>query len=166
MPTGTTTGSLTVDGAVITIDSKKSFTWYDRQFQSSGASEWTWFALHTTSAITKARKTYSIWFSPDGHGGTKGFATVRDKKGVQSVVAAKLTTRGSPWPSPASGIEYATEWNVSLADDTSLNIKVLRKDQEMVDPQATQSTYEGFVNVSGIGVSGYGVVEIQPPVNF
>ncbi|KAJ5390463.1 uncharacterized protein N7496_001531 [Penicillium cataractarum] len=166
MPKGTTTGSLTSGGKSIAIDPKRSFTWYDRQFQSSGASQWTWFALHTTNSLTKARKSYSIWFSPDGQGGTKGFATVRAQDGVQVVVAANLTTRGSSWLSPHSGNEYATAWTLKLADGSFFNITSIRKDQEMIDSQALTSTYEGFVNVEGEGVSGYGVVEIQPPVSF
>ncbi|PVH77925.1 hypothetical protein DL98DRAFT_656476 [Cadophora sp. DSE1049] len=53
MPSGRTTGSLTRNGTVIYVDSDKSFTWYDRQWNispSGGAgtppTTWTWSHIH------------------------------------------------------------------------------------------------------------------------
>ncbi|PSN73805.1 hypothetical protein BS50DRAFT_566738 [Corynespora cassiicola Philippines] len=171
MPAGRTIGSLRKGDKIVEFDSDKSFTWYDRQWQVGSATNWTWFQLHLQSGSegTSYPEKYSIWFFPSGFDdSTKGFATVREQSGVQTVKPASLSERGDPWLSPISNIKYALNWKIELVDGTVLEIASIRDDQELSDPQGSFKTYEGFVNVTGATKSGermrgFGLVEIQPP---
>lgn len=63
---------------------------------------------------------------------------------------------------------YALDWALELQDGTSLEVRNIREDQELADSDGLFVTYEGFVEVtgktsSGETITGFGVVEVQPP---
>lgn len=171
MPAGRTSGSIQVDGKTVAVDSSKSLTWYDRQWQVGGASNWTWFELHLGDAHNFSTK-MSVWFYPSGFGTVKGFATIKDLRqpSYSRVVPATLALGPRTWTSPFNST-YALDWVVTLGDGTSLNISTTRDDQELSDAAGLFRTYEGYVEVTGISSSshdfaGFGLVEIQPVSGF
>lgn len=170
MPAGTITGSVTKNDTEIAVDTDKSFSWYDRQWQSGPFANWTWFELHTQTDGEEDYSRLSIWFYPAGWEGVpeKGFATIRTQPGVQTVLPATKVDGDRDWTSPVSNATYALDWTIELQDGTSLQVRSIRDDQELADSDGLFVTYEGFVEVtgttsSGDAITGFGVVEIQPP---
>jgi hypothetical protein len=169
MPAGRTVGFLQKGEETIEIDNEKSFTWYDRQWQNGSATNWTWFELHLIKCgdnVSDSQK-MSMWFFPSGFdNSTKGFATIRQESGIQTILPATFEPGNRVWQSPYNHT-YSLEWTVQLVDGTTLSIGTTRDDQELTDPQGIFRTYEGFVNVSGStrsgeSLDGFGLVEIQP----
>lgn len=170
MPAGTTTGTITKNGTEIAIDTEKSFTWYDRQWQAGPSTVWTWFQLHIQTDGEEEHSRLSIWFYPAGWAGgpEKGFATIQKQPGVQVVSPATKVDGDRQWTSSVSNVTYALDWALELQDGTSLEVRNIREDQELADSDGLFVTYEGFVEVtgktaSGETITGFGVVEIQPP---
>jgi hypothetical protein len=48
MPAGRTTGWLSLNRTKVTVNTQKSLTWYDRQFNGAPPG-WSWFQLHVDS---------------------------------------------------------------------------------------------------------------------
>ena len=144
MPSGRTTGTVTVNGSEIDIISHKSETWYDRQWGMGLPSigNWTWLALNFQGTDMKA----SLWVidnaNPFQH---SQFLTLRTADGEQRVIPVTLTPNFEfVYTSNASGVTYPLEWELRfvLAD----------------------SAYEGFITFSGSifgnHVDGFGAVEM------
>ncbi|RSL37925.1 hypothetical protein CEP53_015356 [Fusarium sp. AF-6] len=171
LPAGKTTGSLSIDGSKVSINSKSSLTWYDRQW-NGGPPDWTWFELHLDTGKPKADLVpVSVWIWEDPASGFKGIASIREEPGVQKVVPVKsLETTGRSWTSEATGAEYALGWVLELTDGTKLSISSQRDDQELAAKGGEFPAYAGYILAEGrLGrdqsVHGYGVVEIVPPGN-
>ncbi|KAH7118070.1 hypothetical protein B0J13DRAFT_513959 [Dactylonectria estremocensis] len=169
MPAGKTKGWLQIDGKKVSVDTKRSVTWYDRQWSGAPAS-WTWFQLHIEGDEPGVPETpYSIWAWPRTTSGSEGISTSRDARGVQSVApVASVKTSDRIFTSPASGVEYALDWTVKLADGTQFSVSSVRDDQELYADGGQFATWEGFVKVTGRHkdgrkFKGYGLVEIEPP---
>lgn len=170
MPAGTTTGTITKNGTEIAVDTEKSFTWYDRQWQAGPSTNWTWFQLHIRTEDEEDFSRLSIWFYPAGWEGgpEKGFATIREQAGIQIVSPATKADGDRHWTSPVSNVTYPLDWTLELQDGTSLEVRNIRDDQELADSDGLFVTYEGFVEVTGTTssggtITGFGVVEVQPP---
>ncbi|PYH89172.1 hypothetical protein BO71DRAFT_113714 [Aspergillus ellipticus CBS 707.79] len=175
MPAGRTTGTLVRNGTTVTIDSDESFTWYDRQWNvqtgSSGSMpNWTWFELHLNQASQKREDRVSLWVYDDEKTGRRQWATVQPEGGLNVVSAVRsFESYGNTWTSSNTNNTYAQNWLVTLQDGTQLDISSVYADQEVGYP-TTFVSYEGFVTVSGKSasgecVSGYGLVEVNPPSN-
>ncbi|KAL1883345.1 hypothetical protein Daus18300_000403 [Diaporthe australafricana] len=169
MPAGKTTGTITKKGTEITVDTEKSFTWYDRQWQAGPSTNWTWFELHIQTDGEEAVSRLSTWFYPAGWtgGAEKGFATIRKQPGVQIVSPAAKVNGDRVWTSPVSNVTYNLDWTLELEDGTTLYVSNVRDDQELADSAGFFVTYEGFVEVtgqtsSGESITGFGLVEIEP----
>jgi hypothetical protein len=164
LPACQTEGSLTVNGEVITVDPKNSFTWYDRQWNDGVpvGGNWTWFELHVANSRTKI----SLWAIEDKTTNLADyFATIRLEDGSQNVVPVNFVpdyTR--QWHSPATGRDYAQDWSLLVGDYINLRVSSITGDQEIAGDTAFTSAYEGFVtftgDVSGQDVHGYGAVEV------
>lgn len=170
MPAGKTTGTITKNGTEIAVDTEKSFTWYDRQWQAGPSTNWTWFQLHIQAEDEEEVSRISMWFYPAGWEGgpEKGFATIREQAGVQIVSPSTKVDGDRYWTSPVSNVTYTLDWTLELQDGTCLEVSNIREDQELADSDGLFVTYEGFVEVtgttsSGKTITGFGVVEIQPP---
>ncbi|KAL2286586.1 hypothetical protein FJTKL_06934 [Diaporthe vaccinii] len=170
MPAGTTTGTITKNGTEIVVDTEKSFTWYDRQWQAGPSTKWTWFQLHIQTGEEEEFSRLSIWFYPAGWEGgpEKEFATIHEQAGIQIVSPATKADGDRYWISTVSNVTYPLDWTLELHDGTSLDVRNIRDDQELADSEGLSVTYEGFVEVtgttsSGETITGFGVVEVQPP---
>lgn len=170
MPAGTTSGTITKNGTEIAVDTERSFTWYDRQWQAGPSTVWTWFQLHIQTDGEEEYSRLSIWFYPSGWvgGPEKGFATIQKQPGVQIVSPATKVDGDRQWTSSVSNVTYALDWALEMQDGTSLEVRNIREDQELADSDGLFVTYEGFVEVtgktsSGETITGFGIVEVQPP---
>ncbi|KAL2846382.1 hypothetical protein BJY01DRAFT_263342 [Aspergillus pseudoustus] len=167
MPAGKTTGSLTIDGTTITVDTAQSQTWYDRQWGNIPQS-WYWFEVHIepmTDYPTGA--VLSVWNWVDDISGDKNFATVREAPGIQRVVPVKNFSRNlnSVWTSTHTGHKYVQDFELLLEDGTSLSISSILEDQELWNE--SESGFEGYMTVTGSykgipGVRGFAVSEQLP----
>ncbi|KAM6508361.1 hypothetical protein FALCPG4_018230 [Fusarium falciforme] len=168
-PACKTNGWLSIDGSKVTVDTERSLTWYDRQWDGAPAS-WTWFELHIESETPgESALPFSIWVWKDTPDGSGGLATTRSAGGVQNVIPVKsLETSGRTFTSPATDIVYDLDWTLKLADGTVFRVSSVREDQELYAESGLFATYEGFVTVTGVDkdgrkIGGYGLVEIEPP---
>lgn len=174
MPAGRTTGTLVRNGSTVTIEPDESFTWYDRQWTVASGSfimpNWTWFELHMNNALNEKTDRVSLWIYDDVSKGRRQWATTNFEGGMNGVTAVhSFHSYGDTWTSSNTNVTYAQNWMVTLADGTELDIRSVYGDQEVGYP-TTLVSYEGFVTVtaksaSGESVSGYGLVEVQPPLN-
>ncbi|KAF7557096.1 hypothetical protein G7Z17_g928 [Cylindrodendrum hubeiense] len=162
IPAGKTTGNLKLDGKEVTIDTKNSFTWYDRQMSFGGPRNWTWFEVNFPGSEVKA----SIWAYdlglPDNT--TYQFATIR-LGDSQLVLAYELVPdMSNTWVSPNTHLVYPLSWKLKFDNGDYLTIKSVRPDQEMYGPEElVDSAYTGFITASGkfFGQThGFGVVEL------
>lgn len=170
MPAGTTTGTITKNGTEIGVETERSFTWYDRQWQAGPSTNWTWFQLHLQTEGEEEYSRLSTWFYPAGWAGgpEKGFATIKTQPGIQTVSPATKVDGNRHWTSTVSNVTYPLDWTLELQDGTRLQVSNVREDQELADSDGMFVTYEGFVEVtgtaaSGEAITGFGVVEVQPP---
>ncbi|KAH7124338.1 hypothetical protein EDB81DRAFT_912533 [Dactylonectria macrodidyma] len=162
IPAAKTTGSLTLDGKSVEIDTKNSFTWYDRQISYGAPRNWTWFQLNFPGTEIKA----SVWAYdlglPDNT--TYHFATIRKGESQYVLAYDLIPDMSSVWVSPNSGLVYPLSWKLEFENGDHLVVKSIRPDQEMYGPDALVDTaYEGFITVSGkfFGQTrGFGVVEL------
>ncbi|KAG9512272.1 hypothetical protein KCV07_g9552, partial [Aureobasidium melanogenum] len=170
VPAGLTHGSFNIHNQTIVIDPVRSMTWYDRQWEIGSADSWTWFELHVGSAEGSFGTKYSIWFYKSGYinGITKGFATVRERPGIQKVIPVTLSTSNRTWTSPSTGVSYPLDYTIRFVNGLVLDVSSIIDDQELwfKAEDVELATYEGFVNVTGSQagklVSGFGLVEIEP----
>lgn len=178
MPAGQTTGSLTVNGETVSIDTSSSLTWYDRQWPSgsttsgvaaSAAVNWTWFELHLETGNQETPDvTMSVWTTEDSASGNKQFATVREAPGLHEVqMVSCVVSSNRTYVSNSTGAVYPLDWTLDFVDGTKLSISSIRPDQELHTDDGQNPTYEGVVTVQGSykgspKVTGYGVVEILP----
>lgn len=167
MPAGKTTGWLALNGSKVIVDTEQSLTWYDRQWAGAPLN-WTWFELHIESGNPKvADIPMSIWFWGDYESGIEGIASVRDGVTQSVIPVTSLEPSSRSYTSPETGVVYALDWVLKLADGTVLRESTVRADQELSAPGGLFPAYEGYVTVTGIfkGISvceGYGLVEVSP----
>lgn len=161
IPAGKTEGSLTLDGNTVEIDTKRSFTWYDRQISHGTPRNWTWFELSFPGTDIKA----SMWAQAiDPALEAYTFATVRVGESQLVLAYDLVPDYDNTWTSPNSGLTYALSWKLKFENGDYLRIESVKKDQEMYgykDP--LDSAYEGFITASGSFFGqkqGYGVVEM------
>ncbi|KAI9735954.1 MAG: hypothetical protein M1834_001420 [Cirrosporium novae-zelandiae] len=146
MPGGRTTGFLTVNGSKIEIDTKRSFTWYDRQW-GAAMGNWTWFQLNFNNGTAKA----SFWAIDTTTPYQRArFATVRTADGIHHFLPTMLTPNTEhTYLSNATDIEYPLQWDLKIGETDHLTIKSVRADQEIVGSAISDSAYEGFVMFLG-----------------
>ena len=168
LPACDTTGSITLNGTVHTIDPLNSFTWYDRQWGETGGSEststfatgnWTWFELHFSHS-TRA----SIWAIDAGSQKFR-FATIRAVDGSHTVIPVTVeASENHAWTSPLSNYTYPQNWELVFSNGDRLKVSSVRRNQELYSPVIrSDSAYEGFVTVSGrlLGEdASFGLVEM------
>lgn len=167
MPAGKTTGSLTLEGTTVTIDTFNSKTWYDREWGNIPDS-WYWFEIHIEPMTEYPNgAVLSVWNWQDSISGNKQFATVRDDSGTHSVVPVKelKPNLDTVWTSNYTGSKYIQDFDLVLNDGTSLSISSIRNDQELRDDANTAGAfYEGYMTVTGSykgipGAFGFAVSE-------
>lgn len=163
IPAGETTGWLKFNGNKLEVDTKRSITWYDRQW-GGGPPFWTWFELHLETGRPGDDLTaVSVWYWDTVEAGKGAIATARDAQGVQKVVPViSLIPSNRTYTSPSSNATYNLDWQLLLADGTDLSISCIKEDQELFAVGGMYPTYEGYISVNGT-YDGYGVVEIVPP---
>ncbi|KGO76094.1 hypothetical protein PITC_006370 [Penicillium italicum] len=159
-------GTFVVENRTLTIDPKRSFTWYDRQWGPTSPERFTWLGLYLT-APNKPKVYISIWNWEDSVNGNKSFATLQSHDGTNTVLPL---TRFEPsdkhvFNSTVSGNKYSLEYNIRLADGTKLHVKSSRPDQEYVMDNSTIGFYSAYVEVSG-DYTGYGAMDIMPPIKL
>ncbi|KAH8656333.1 hypothetical protein BGZ61DRAFT_510826 [Ilyonectria robusta] len=162
VPAAKTTGTLTLDGKTVAVDTKNSFSWYDRQLSYGSPQNWTWFQLNFPGTDIKA----SVWAydSTEPSKDTANFVTIRRDTG-NTVMGYTLTPDASNvWTSPKSGIVYPLAWKLNFENGDHLVVKSIRDDQEMYGPMTnSDSAYEGFITVTGSFLGqkrGFGLVEM------
>lgn len=165
MPAGKTMGWLSLDGLNVTVDTRNSLTWYDRQWGGE-VPFWTWFELHVNGRGCEDTATpISVW-TYDTLSGPAGLATIREANGVQNVVpVVSIRPSDRAYVSEDTGMTYPLDWTLKLADETTFYISSPRDDQEMHLPEGIYAAYEGYVVVTGNyqngkEFEGYGVVEM------
>lgn len=176
MPACRTSGTVTANGKTIQIDPRRSFTWYDRQWNynrdlqrlpsgdggSGSTGNWTWFQVHLDQTPLKA----SIWAVDTEHPHTRyRFATIRSADGSLQVLPVEFfPDMATAWVSEATGAEYPLRWRVDLQNGDALMINSVTANQEMVGRSAAETAYEGFISISGRlfnqRVTGFGIVKI------
>ncbi|KAL4745804.1 hypothetical protein BDW72DRAFT_198290 [Aspergillus terricola var. indicus] len=167
MPAGRTSGSFFWKCKKVSLDEKRSQTWFDRQWNVGpppSTLNWTWFQLHINNGKGAQNEIQSIWIYDSDEVGHRQWSTAQPQAGVNVVQAVKsFEPFGQAWTSPHSNSTYKQAWNVVLQDGTSLTIESAHDDQEL--HTSAFSTYAGFVTVTGSDASGdpfagYGLVEI------
>jgi kievitone hydratase len=165
-PAGKTTGSFSINGSTVEVDSENSRTWFDRQ-STGGPSYFTWFELHVETG--KATIPMSVWSWEDDSVGAIGFVTTRESAGIQSVVPLiSITDSNRTYTSEVTGHTYPLDWTIQLGDGTRLDISSVREDQELYQGNGSFAAYQGYITVSGIWkgcqqATGYGLVEVVAP---
>jgi hypothetical protein len=167
MPTGKTTGWIVVNGTKISIDTKRSFTWYDRQW-GAVPGNFTWFQVHIPGQSSDGAKDehYSIWAWNDVINGDKAFATRRTgEQAEQSVVPInwKVSSKRT-YTSVATGVVYPLDWTVAVPGGPVLQLSSIRPDQEIQGAGIPILSYTGFLNVvatypGGLQIPAFGVIE-------
>ncbi|KAB8212025.1 hypothetical protein BDV34DRAFT_219238 [Aspergillus parasiticus] len=169
MPAGKTSGSLVFNGKKVTVDKKRSQTWYDRQWNVGSAPTsltWTWFQLHINNGESDEMELASVWMYDSDVKGHRQWATTQSKAGINIVQPVPTVEPfGSSWTSPHTNATYDQAWTIVLQDNTTLMVKTTYEDQELWAASGF-ATYEGFVTVNGTDadgkcVTGFGLVEIQ-----
>ncbi|KAH7127279.1 hypothetical protein EDB81DRAFT_889084 [Dactylonectria macrodidyma] len=150
LPAGKTTGCILVDGSNVTVNARKSLTWYDRQF-NGGPPDWTWFQLHLdTRKAGAAVVAVSVWVWNDSDTGFKGIASIREEPGIQKVVPVKsLEPSERTYTSQASGAVYSLDWVLTLVDGSKLQISSVRDDQELHAEGGVFPAYTGYITAEG-----------------
>jgi predicted secreted hydrolase len=170
IPAGRTTGSITARGKKLTVDPKRSFTWYDRQWSVndkdipavSGSANYTWFQINLPTSGIKA----SIWAVDYAETGEqRRVATFRYPDGGHLVLPYEFVPDSSSvYVSPRTQISYATKYTLKFPGRGSIKVSTIRQDQEVWS--GNQGTWEGFAefeaNVLGFREKGFGVLEIIP----
>ncbi|KAF4336788.1 hydroxyneurosporene synthase [Fusarium beomiforme] len=170
MPAGKTTGSLSIGGKKVSIDSDKSFTWYDRQWDGAPSS-WTWFELHVLQESQPAFTPMSVWVYSFRGNITGSFATVRSQHGTQQVVpVTKFEPSSRVYKSTATNTTYPLDWTLGLADGSEIFLSSVRGDQEIITTDSSIFGYEGYIKGHGtlqgkIGAQVFGLVEMNPLEN-
>ncbi|EKV12637.1 short-chain dehydrogenase, putative [Penicillium digitatum] len=159
-------GSLVVDNRKLTIDSKKSFSWYDRQWGPTSPERFTWLGLYL-NAPNKTESYLSIWNWEDSVNGNKSFATLQSRAGTNTVLSLTRFEASDKHVlnSTVTGNKYSLEYKIKLADGTQLRVKSARPNQEFVMENSTVGFYSGYVEVSG-DYTGYGAMDIMPPIKL
>jgi predicted secreted hydrolase len=158
------TGTLTLDGAALSVDGE---AWFDHQwgdFISVGGGGWDWFAVNladgtdlTLSLVRDADGTYPLIYGtvvgPDGR-------VSHLDRGAFSVA---VTGR---WVSPVTGADYPAGWRISIpGDDLVIDLRPTVAAQEL-DTRATTGViyWEGSQVVkatrAGVASGGEGYVEL------
>ncbi|GHO84188.1 lipocalin-like domain-containing protein [Dictyobacter formicarum] len=143
--------------------------WMDHQwgnFLTLGGGGWDWYSIQLNNKTEimlyfirdASGKTISTYI---GYTDTDGKAYMLPEQSLKSTVLAK-------WTSPTTGITYPSGWRIDVQDprlQTTLTIKPLLKNQELVVKNSTGNTYwEGAVSIDGQHkgqpVAGEGYVEL------
>lgn len=163
LPAARPHGTIVVNNTTLSIDSRKSFTWYDRQWGPTSANNFTWLGLYLT-ASDNSQSYMSVWNWVDTVNGDKSFATIQTDVGVNTVVplAGFQVSDADVFQSKASCTRYPLEYKITLIDGSHLVVKSVRPDQEYVLEGTKTGFYSGYVQVSG-NYTGYGAIDILPP---
>jgi hypothetical protein len=168
-PAAYTTGTFTINATSHIIDSKRSTTWYDRQWGDTTPTQgWHWFPIQLDNGIR-----ISTWIVPADKGSViKAFATALYPNGRQEVVSVNPDVKPSdPWVSSETNRTWFGSFEVSFLDEYNSVINA-------VSPNATTSHFgeasfgarfafcDSFTLYSGTWkgeeVSGWGLVEQWP----
>ncbi|KAL6906742.1 hypothetical protein GGI43DRAFT_431071 [Trichoderma evansii] len=168
-PAAYTTGIFTINGKAHTVDSKRSTTWYDRQWGDPNPTKgWHWIPIQLDNGIR-----ISTWVLPTDNGSAiKAFATALYPNGRQEVVSVKPDIKpNDPWVSSNTNRTWFGSFEVSFLDECYSVIKA-------VSPNVTTRHFgeanfgagfafcDSFMLYSGTWkgekVSGWGVVEQWP----
>ncbi|KAL1798455.1 hypothetical protein ACET3X_002492 [Alternaria dauci] len=163
LPSGQTSGTLSIGNSLYQIDGERSMTWYDRQYGTgSPDGGFTWFGVHFPGSDVKA----SIWFSdnedPKQH---LRFATIRTSYGL-SIVRFNLTADPNvAWTSPETNTTYQTRWILDFDNGDFLEVNSVRKDQEIAADALV--AVSAFASVKGrfFGQKkGFALIDVVPAV--
>ncbi|PNP38255.1 hypothetical protein TGAMA5MH_09828 [Trichoderma gamsii] len=168
-PAAYTSGVFTLNGTTHTIDSKRSTTWYDRQWGDTTPTQgWHWFPIQLDNGIR-----ISTWIVPADKGSAiKAFATALCPNGRQEVVSVSPDIKPSnPWDSSKTNRTWFGSFEVSFLDEynsvikaTSPNITIRHFGEASFG--AGFAFCDSFTLYSGTWkgkkVSGWGVVEQWP----
>lgn len=137
--------------------------WGDFTFASGGG--WDWFSIQLTNG-----QQYMLYFIRRKNGvlaATAGTRVERDGRTVHLRGAAVAEHPRGTWTSKSTGITYPAGWTLTIPGGT-LTVSPDLRDQEL-DLRSAQGVvyWEGDVAVNGtlngVGVSGVGYTEINPP---
>ncbi|KAB8218020.1 hypothetical protein BDV33DRAFT_193079 [Aspergillus novoparasiticus] len=163
---GKTSGSLVFNVKMVTVDKKRSQTWYDRQWDVGSAPTsltWTWFQLHINNGESDENELVSLWMYDSDVKCHRQWATTQSKTGINIVQPVPTVEPfGSSWTSPHTNATYDQAWTIVLQENTTLTVKKTYEDQELWAVGGL-ATYEGFVTVNGTDadgkcVTGFGLV--------
>ncbi|KAG9256374.1 uncharacterized protein F5Z01DRAFT_680329 [Emericellopsis atlantica] len=133
IPAAKTTGSLTLDGLHVEIDTKNSFTWYDRQISYGAPRNWTWFELNFPGTEIKA----SIWSEDRGpleDNTIYNFATVRIGESQHVLAYDLIPDMSDTWVSPKSGLVYPLSWRLEFENgDYLVREEVIQKELDILE---------------------------------
>jgi predicted secreted hydrolase len=157
------TGSLQRgDGAPLVVSGTG---WMDHQwgnFVVAGSVGWDWYSLQLDDRTELMLYVLRPATSTGAPGGVYG-TYVRADGSVRDLApdSVRVTATGT-WSSPHTGAVYPSGWNITLADDVSLEVTPRLVDQELYFPDAAMQVpayWEGAVTVTG-NRSGVGYVEL------
>lgn len=129
----------------------KGWTWLDREWGRFGPSKWTWMDIQLSNGVQM-----SVWDQHDKNDNPKSYvagerAFVNFLYPDESLGVDRVNVEEhSWWDSPRSKETYATEWTVTVPGKRiDLHLKLLRNDQEIMDPQVAMPRIEGKCRVTG-----------------
>ncbi|RDW64356.1 uncharacterized protein DSM5745_09767 [Aspergillus mulundensis] len=161
LPAARPSGTLVVGNKTLTIDSRNSLTWYDRQWGPTLPDGFTWFGLYVAGP-DNSQCYLSVWNWQDSIDGDKAFVTIQNKRASGNTVIPIAAFEASDtlvFNSPASGRAYPLQYTVTLGDGKKFRVKSFRPDQEYVMDGSTYGFYSGYVEVDG-DYTGFGVIDI------
>ena len=160
----TATGTLTLDGAPLTVD---GVAWFDHQwgdFISVGGGGWDWFAVNladgtdlTLSLVRDADGSYPLIY------GTVVAPNASLRHLGREAFDVQITNR---WTSPTSGADYPSGWTITIpGDDLEIQLTPTVAGQELDTRSTTGVVYwEGSQLVratrAGVPVRGDAYVEL------
>jgi len=129
----------------------RGWTWLDREWGRFGPSKWTWMDIQLSNGVQM-----SLWDQQDKNDNPKSYVKGKlafvnflypdNSLGVDRVNVEEH----SWWDSPKSKETYATEWTVAVPGKRiDLHVRLMRNDQEIMDPQVGMPRIEGRCRVTG-----------------
>ncbi|UKZ62353.1 uncharacterized protein TrAtP1_003603 [Trichoderma atroviride] len=153
-----TTGTFTINGTTHKIDSRRSTTWYDRQWGDATPTQgWHWFPIQLDNGIR-----ISAWVLPTDKGSPiRAFATALYPNGRQEVVSVNPDIKPSdPWVSSNTNRTWFGSFEVSFLDEYNSVIKAASPD--VTTRHFGEAAFGAGFAWKGEEVSGWGVVEQWP----
>jgi hypothetical protein len=161
LPSGQTSGTLSIGDSLYQVNGERSLTWYDRQYGGSGPdSGFTWFGVQFPGSNVKA----SIWHTDNEDPEQPlRFATVRTNYGLSIVRFNATADPNEVWTSPTTNTTYQTKWFLDFDNGDFLEVTSVRKDQEI--PAEGLFAASAFASVKGrfFGQkNGFALVDVVP----